>query len=134
MTKKTRNCAFFFALIVIFSFSITCRPEQQKRVSRLKFALSFPEDLNRKALDGRLLLMLTTRESPEPRFQISNGPEAIPIFGIDVEGWKPGDLAVIDADVFGFPVESIGGIPAGAIRFLSHKFIIFQQGRTGGLA
>jgi hypothetical protein len=35
------------------------------------------------------------------------------IFGIDAEGLKPGEEAVIDGNVFGYPLKSISLIPAG---------------------
>ncbi len=51
-----------------------------------RFGISFSEEQSRDALDGRLLLLVSSDGSSEPRFQISTGPETGLVFGIDVEG------------------------------------------------
>ena len=134
MAKKIKNCLFFFALIVILFLSYSCQPKQQAETGKLRFGISFAEELSSDPLDGRLLLMITTDDSREPRFQVSNGPGAIPVFGIDVEGLKPDETAVFDAEVFGFPVESIAAIPPGEywVQALLHIYETFHRadGRT----
>lgn len=79
--------------------------------------------------DGRLLLMLSKREGDEPRFQVSDGPTAQPVFGIDVDGWSGDTPQVIDAGVFGFPVDSLGKIPAGTytVQALLHRYETFRR-------
>src|SRR2546426_8338364 len=49
-----------------------------------RFAISFPAGKSAAPLDGRVLLMLSTDTTAEPRFQISDGPNTQLIFGIDV--------------------------------------------------
>ena len=85
--------------------------------ARLRFAVSYPEALAKGPLDGRLLLLLSTDDSAEPRFQISDTDVAKSqqVFGIDVEGWKPGEARVFDASVLGYPAESLGDVPAGTL-------------------
>ncbi len=39
--------------------------------------------------DGRLLLLVSTDSTGEPRFQISDDPVTQQVFGMDVEGWRP---------------------------------------------
>src|SRR2546425_5469848 len=65
-----------------------------------RFAISFPAARSAAPLDGRVLLMLSTDTTAEPRFQISDGPTTQLIFGIDVDGLRPGQEAVIDAGAF----------------------------------
>ncbi len=60
-----------------------------------------------------MLLMISADGSREPRFQISNGPDSQLIFGIDINGLQPEAEAVIDSDVFGYPLPSIAEIPPG---------------------
>ncbi|MDQ3172063.1 MAG: hypothetical protein M3Q55_18200 [Acidobacteriota bacterium] len=81
------------------------------------------------ALDGRLLLMLSSAEEGEPRFLVTDGPAAQPIFGIDVEGWDGGTAQVIDGSAVGFPVESIGSLPAGTytVQALLHLYETFTR-------
>ena len=56
----------------------------------LRFDIRFPARLCPDTLDGRLLLLLSTDDSEEPRFQVKDGPETQLAFGIDVEGLAPG--------------------------------------------
>ena len=85
--------------------------------ARLRFAVSYPEALAKGPLDGRLLLLLSTDASAEPRFQISDTDVAKSqqVFGIDVLGWKPGEAKVFDASVLGYPAEALGDVKAGAL-------------------
>ena len=95
----------------------------------LKFEVSYPAELSDKPLDGRLLLMLSSKEGAEPRFQISTGADTQLVFGIDVDSWKPGEKAVFDAAVFGYPLESLADVPAGEYRVqaLLHVYETFHK-------
>jgi hypothetical protein len=99
------------------------------KAARLRFAISFPPSASQAPLDGRLLLMLSTDPSKEPRFQISDDPKTQLIFGLDVEGLKPGEPAIIDASVFGYPLKSIVDIPAGSywVQALLHRYETFHR-------
>jgi hypothetical protein len=55
--------------------------------------------------------MLSQSDSREPRSQIGTG--GVPFFGLDVEALGPGEEAIIDSGVFGYPVESLRNLPAG---------------------
>jgi Putative esterase len=81
-----------------------------------RFEITFPAEVADSPLDGRVLLVISTDEESEPRFQAGRGLEAQPIFGVDVEGLAPGQPAIIDASTRGYPVESIAQIPAGDYR------------------
>jgi hypothetical protein len=67
-------------------------------------------------LDGRLILVLSSLEEGEPRFQVSEGPGAQPVFGLDVEGWLPGQAMTFTDTVFGFPTRSLAALPSGTYR------------------
>ena len=99
--------------------------------SRLRVAVSFPASLEKGPLDGRLLLLLSTDPSAEPRFQVSdtNVARSQQVFGLDVEGWTPGQEAVFDAGVLGYPAESLADVKAGAYRVqaLLHRYETFHR-------
>jgi hypothetical protein len=78
-----------------------------------KFTISFTKEMSDQAQDGRLLLMLANNNASEPRNQIGDGLSAQLIFGVDVEGMKPGDEITIDASAFGFPKRSLADVSAG---------------------
>jgi hypothetical protein len=97
----------------------------------LRIVVSFPESLSPQALDGRLLLLVSTDASAEPRFQISgtNAARSQQVFGIDVEGWGPGQEAVFDASALGYPAESLADVRPGAyhVQALLHRYETFHR-------
>src|SRR5262249_27223696 len=128
--KNLKKCSIyliaFFALLALPSKGALRGREAE---SGLRFGISFPAELGPSALDGRVLLMIATDGSQEPRMQINDGPKTQQIFGIDVEGLKPGQQAFIDGAVFGYPRKSLREIPAGTywIQALLHKYETFKR-------
>jgi hypothetical protein len=101
------------------------------RPAPLRVAVSFPASLSGEALDGRLLLLVSTDPAAEPRFQVS-GTSAVAsqqVFGIDVEGWRPGQEAVFDASVLGYPAEGLADLRPGTYRVqaLLHRYETFRR-------
>jgi hypothetical protein len=94
-----------------------------------RFDVRFTRDQSPDPLDGRLLLMISTDDTAEPRFQIEDGPKTQLIFGIDVDGLKPGQAATIDGTALGFPLESISLIPPGTyqVQALLHRYETFRR-------
>jgi hypothetical protein len=77
------------------------------------FHVSFPKERSAKPLDGRLLLLLSTDPSEEPRMQIDDTPRSQMIFGVTVDGLAPGAAATVDATASGYPIRSLKDVPAG---------------------
>jgi len=94
-----------------------------------KFEVSFPDTVSEEALDGRLLLMLSTDAGAEPRFQISDGATTQLAFGIDVEGLSPGEAATFDGSILGYPLETLDDVPAGTYwaQALLHRYETFHR-------
>ena len=94
----------------------------------LEFAVSFPRERSAAPLDGRLLVLLSTDPAAEPRFQINDSPNTQLVFGIDVEDWKPGQAAVVDARAFGYPVRSMAQLKPGEyhVQALLHRYETFR--------
>lgn len=88
-------------------------PAVSRDEARLKFVLSFPAELARGPLDGRLLVLISEDGSGEPRFQISDGAGTQLVFGADVEGLAPGATAVVDGTAFGYPRRSLAEVEPG---------------------
>jgi hypothetical protein len=90
-------------------------------------SITFPAQ-HQGSFDGRLLLFFSQGEG-EPRDKVADD-SANPAFafGIDVNAWRAGSPAVIDAKVFGWPIRSLSAIPAGAyqVQALLHKYETFH--------
>ena len=109
--------------------AVSCSDQEAAKKSKLKFEISFAEKLSAEALDGRMLLMISDNDNSEPRFQVSDGNSTAQIFGVDVNGLQPGEKAVIESDVFGYPIESLSELPSGEynIQALFHLYETFNR-------
>ncbi|HEY6060896.1 MAG TPA: hypothetical protein VIV10_09950 [Gemmatimonadales bacterium] len=81
-----------------------------------RFLVRYPAAQSAAPLDGRLLLMLSTDSTAEPRMQISDISETQLIFGRDVDAWAAGRVAVVDGRAEGFPLARLSEVPAGRYR------------------
>ena len=104
-------------------------PQTTVSSTQMRFAVTFEAAQSREPLDGRLLVMISSAETGEPRFQVNDGPDGQLVFGIDVDGWRAGEEAVVDGSVPGFPLESIAMIPAGTytVQALLHRYETFRR-------
>lgn len=99
------------------------------RAAKLRFAVSFPVERSTNPLDGRLLLLISANNAREPRFQISEDLNTQQVFGVDVEGLKPGAEAIVDDSAFGYPVRSLAQIPSGEywVQAVLHRYETFKR-------
>ncbi len=96
----------------------------------LKIAVSFGPELSRVPLDGRLLLLLSTDDSAEPRFQISDSSlKTQQVFGLDVEGMKAGQEKTFDSGAPGYPLQGFDSLPEGTynVQTVLHRYETFYR-------
>jgi hypothetical protein len=111
---------FLVGLIVVCAWPALAGP---------RFSIAFPRELSPAPLDGRLLLLLSTDPSAEPRMQINDTPNTQMVFGIDVDGMQPGQPAIIDDNAFGYPVRSLASLKPGEyyVQALLHIYETFRR-------
>src|ERR1700721_1151801 len=78
-----------------------------------KFEVSFPAAAHSGTITGRVFVVGSTSEQPEPRLQAGGWGDAGPFFGMDVNALAAEQSAVIDASTLGSPVKSLRDIPGG---------------------
>ena len=129
MSHSYQKLSLVVGILVIILWVSSCQMGEESSVGRLRFGISFPEEQSAEALDGRVLLMFSTDESREPRFQISDGPNTQLVFGIDVDGLSPGENALFDGSVLGYPINSLSNVPAGEywVQGLLHIYETFHR-------
>lgn len=113
-----------FLLITLMLFAGFAKPQT--------FRIQISAELKQEILDGRLLLLISSNNSKEPRFQISDATNTQMVFGKDIENWQSGTSQLISEDAFGYPLERISNIPAGEyyVQALMHKYETFKL-KTG---
>ena len=120
----------FFLLLILFT---ECSSPTQAPHGPT-FQISFPAEVGKEAQDGRLILLLSTHDRSEPRFQFNFGLDTQLGFGIDVEGMKPGEPILFGDSAFGFPIRRTSMIPAGEyfVQALINRYESFtlKSGKT----
>ena len=97
----------------------------------LRFAISFPASRGAEPIDGRVLLFISDDGRTEPRTQSDQyrANTTRPIFGVDVDGLRPGQPVVIDDSVWGWPARSLKDIPPGEywVQALLNRYETFHR-------
>ncbi len=93
------------------------------------FEVSFPKERSAAPIDGRLLLVLSTDGSAEPRMQINDTPGTQMIFGVNVNALAPGAKATLGAGAFGYPVSSLDAVKPGEyyVQAVLHRYETFHR-------
>jgi hypothetical protein len=98
----------------------------------------FPASRSATPLDGRVLLLLSNDAGAEPRMQIDDTPKSQMIFGVTVDGWKPGERLVISDNAQAYPRASLRDVPPGdyTIQAVLNVYETFRRsdGKTVKLA
>lgn len=77
--------------------------------------VSFPAASSEAPLDGRVILLLSRDLQREPRTHVEpNMPLDSPyLFGLTVDGLRPGVAAAVDSRAFGWPAARLSALPEG---------------------
>ena len=98
----------------------------------LRFMVSFPAGRSAQPLDGRVLLFISEVGTSEPRNQSDQyrANSTRPIFGVDVDGLKPGEAVTIDDRIVGWPLRSVSDMPPGDyfVQALLNRYETFHRG------
>ncbi|WP_375324159.1 alpha/beta hydrolase-fold protein [Flagellimonas sp. GZD32] len=115
-------------LLLFLSCSFLLMSCQPKNESTYNINVSFDESVSTENKDGRLLLMLSTDDGKEPRFQINDGLNTQLIFGMNVDHMSPGTPITFDETIFGYPYPSLSEVPPGEynVQALLHVYETFN--------
>lgn len=94
-----------------------------------RVAISYPATRSATPLDGRLLLLISTDSTAEPRFQMADGPRTQVVFGTDVERWAAGTPTVVGREAAGYPVRSLAEVPPGRywVQALLNRYVTYHR-------
>ncbi len=129
----TGICLAAFLPVLLFPTSATLKSGHAElkdmSLTKLEFDISFPASVSKDAIDGRVLLLLSTNNEKEPRFQISEDLSTQQVFGVDVDGLQPGQNAVVDASAVGYPRRNLSDVPPGEywVQALLHRYETFHR-------
>jgi len=129
MSMRYLQRLLVLSLILAVAAFLAPVAQLQSSAGNLKFAISFPAASSKDALDGRMLLLISKNNSREPRFQINEDLTTQQVFGVNVDGLRPGAEAVIDANAFGYPIRSLSELKPGDywVQGLLHRYETFKR-------
>ncbi len=127
----SRRCLGAF-LLGMWALTLRASAVHAEEGAAYRFAVSFAREQIAEPLDGRILLILSTDGSAEPRTQISASPQTQMIFGLDVDGLKPGQSVIVDDAAYGYPIRYLRDVPPGEYfaQVVLHRYETFH--RTDG--
>src|SRR6266511_6469530 len=126
--SSNRSAAFLVSLVLAGSGALAMHAQNR---APLRFAISFPASRSAEPLDGRVLLFISDDGRTEPKSQSDQyrANSTRPIFGVDVDGLKPGQDVVVDDQVWGWPAHSLKAIPPGDywVQALINRYETFHR-------
>jgi len=114
----------FVVLLFCLSF-FNCNTDTKPK---LTVSVVLSDSLSGKNLDGRLILILSDNNNQEPRFQVSEGLNAQPVFGMNIENWSGNEEVAFDDSVFGFPYDKLSKVKPGDyyVQAVLHVYETFK--------
>jgi putative esterase len=131
-TKPGSSYYRIAAVLAIALLSALVIPAAARPAPSLRFQISFPASAHAEPITGRVFVMISNRETPEPRSQAGSWGDASPLYGADVDQLKPGQATVIDGTTLGYPPSSLADIPAGDYYVQAIMNIYTQCRRADG--
>jgi hypothetical protein len=122
--KRVAAALVFLCGSFAAAFSAAASPKDGPR-----FSVSFPAERSAQPLDGRILLVLSTDASAEPRTQVGNSAQTQMIFGVDIDGLKPGQAVVVDDSAYGYPIRKLSDVRPGDyfVQVVLHRYETFHR-------
>ena len=102
----------------------------QAGASDIRFKITLPAGQQpQQPVTGRVFIMISKVDNPEPRLQVGSWRSRVEFFGRDVQDLAPGQSATMDALTLGYPLKSIRELPAGDyyVQALLNVYTKFQR-------
>lgn len=126
---RSRVRLFLLLTLLVPSLFVITSEARSQQGANIRFAVSFPATNSSGPLDGRVLLLLSKNNAAEPRLQINEDLNTQQVFGVDVNGLKPGQEAIVNATAFGYPIRSLSELKPGEyyVQALLHRYETFKR-------
>jgi hypothetical protein len=113
--------------LAILAFAVALLPSSA--MAAPQFTIVLAAGHGDQPLDGRLLLLLSTDPSAEPRKQINDTVSSQMVFGMDVDGLRPGTPVTFDQEGPGYPVRRLSDVPSGEynVQVVLHRYETFHR-------
>ncbi|RRB02111.1 hypothetical protein EHT25_16635 [Larkinella rosea] len=95
--------------------------------TKLKFDISYPTAISSTPLTGRMFLIISRKDSTEPRLQV--GRYGTQFWGVDFEKLASGKAVTIDGTTLGYPINALKDVPKGEyfVQAVLNKYTEFKR-------
>ncbi|MRS59736.1 hypothetical protein GJJ30_00415 [Larkinella terrae] len=123
MTRIHSTPPFRWALVVLTLLSSLTGFAQTK----LKFDISYPASISSTPLTGRMFLIISRKDSTEPRLQV--GRYGTQFWGVDFEKLASGKTVTVDGTTLGYPINALKDVPKGEyfVQAVLNKYTEFKR-------
>ena len=96
--------------------------------NELQFEVTYDASLASSAFDGRLLVLVSSSDRSEPRFQINDNDDTGIVIGKDVSNWEAETPELVGGNQAIYPLENLKELKAGRyyVQALLHKYDTFE--------
>lgn len=103
----------FMYIYCVLALVLTSLAVPAFAVTQGRFEVSFPTSVHAGPITGRLIIIVTKKDQPDPRVQALFGAVSPPLFGKRVNELQPGENVVFNNNTPGYPVHSLKELPVG---------------------
>ena len=113
---------------LLFAFVGFILTAQAAWAADVRFKITLPAGYPQ-AMTGRVFVIITKTDTPEPRLQVGSWRSHVEFLGRDVAGLQPGEATTMDSMVLGYPLRSVRELPAGDyyVQALLNVYTKFQR-------
>jgi hypothetical protein len=122
MHSAQRSIRFLSALVLLSLVAL------QAHAADTRFKITLPASYQHE-VTGRVFIIITKVESPEPRLQVGSWRSRAELLGRDVQALQPGEATTMDSLTLGFPSRTVRELPAGDyyVQALLNVYTIFHR-------
>jgi hypothetical protein len=122
--RLPRRLSWFVSTLVF----IVCFASISAFGADVRFKITLPAGYAH-PVTGRVCIMISKTDSPEPRLQVGSWRSHVEFVGHDVQGLEPGQAIYVDSLTMGYPLKSVRELPAGDyyVQALLNVYTRFQR-------
>ena len=109
--KLAAHATALCAALAICTASVSTAPRTQAGGAMAR--ISFGSDLSSTPLDGRIYVVFSVNQNNPRMGVVEEEVESAQVFGADIDGLAPGQIATIPLDAIGYPARTLADIPPG---------------------
>ena len=102
------TCIRHTTSLFLFLIFVSCSSSNE-----LQFEVTYDASLASSAFDGRLLVLVSSSDRSEPRFQINDNDDTGIVIGKDVSNWEAETPELVGGNEAIYPLENLKELKAG---------------------